>query len=610
MTAPPLDDADTARPDLDRLDVDAIKARYRQERDKRLRPEGLGQYRQVADGFEAMLRDPYATPIVRDPITADADAVIVGGGFGGLLSAARLREAGVRDIRIIDGAGDFGGTWYWNRYPGAACDVESYIYMPMLEETGEMPVEKYSKAPEIFAHARAIGNKYDLYDGALFQTFVNRLEWDEARARWIVSTNRGDRLSARYVVLTNGSLDRPKLPRMPGLGSFRGHSFHTSRWDYEYTGGDGRGGLHKLADKRVGIIGTGATAVQAVPHLAESAKHLYVFQRTPSTIGVRGNRPTDYGWARTLQPGWQKRRMENFNNLVSVSAVEEEEDLVDDGWTDVIRRVLLIQRQLRAEGRPAAEAHKLADVADIQQMEAIRRRVDEIVQDRATAEALKPYYAYFCKRPCFHDEYLQAFNQPNVTLVDTAGKGVEAMTERGVVAGGQEYELDCLIYATGFDYGAGTKSRGVRDIFGRGGQSIDEKWADGGATFQGLQVRGFPNLFIFHRVQTGVTTNITHMLRELARHMAYIVREAEARGAAVVDVEPEAEAEWVAHCESKAILRKRFFEECTPGYYNDEGVVRTNPRNAPYGAGPAAFIKVLEDWRAEGYLRGLDLAKR
>jgi cyclohexanone monooxygenase len=302
--------------------------------------------------------------------------------------------------------------------------------------------------------------------------------------------------------------------------------------------------------------------------------------------------------------------MENFNNLVSVSDVEEHEDLVDDGWTDVIRRVLLIRRQLQAEGRAAAEAHKLSELADIQQMEAIRARVDEVVQDRATAEALKPYYAYFCKRPCFHDEYLQSFNQPNVSLVDTGGKGVEAMTERGVVAGGKEYELDCLIWATGFDYGAGIRSRGVKDIYGRGGLTLDEKWAEGGATFQGLQIGGFPNLFIFHRVQTGVTTNITHMLRELARHAAYIVGEAEARGAAVVDVDPEAEAEWVAHAEGKAILRKRFFEECTPGYYNDEGQVRTNARNAPYGAGPAAFIKVLETWREAGGLAGLEFETR
>jgi len=608
MTAPL--DAPAATAGLDAIDVAAVKAKYREERDKRLRAEGLGQYQQVADGFEHMLRDPYAEEIVRGPVRAEPDAVVVGGGFGGLLAAARLREAGLADIRIIDRAGDFGGTWYWNRYPGAACDIESYIYLPMLEETGEIPVEKYSKAPEIFAHAKAIGVKYDLYRGALFQTLATSAVWDEERGRWIVTTDRGDVLAGKYVVLTNGSLDRPKLPRMPGLGIFKGHSFHTSRWDYDYTGGDWRGNLHRLADKRVGIIGTGATAVQVVPHLAAGAKHLYVFQRTPSTIGVRANKPTDYDWAKTLQPGWQKRRMENFNNLVSISDVDEPEDLVDDGWTDVIRRVLLIRRQLQAEGRPAAEAHKLSELADIQQMDAIRARVDEIVRDAATAEALKPYYAYFCKRPCFHDEYLQSFNQPNVTLVDTAGKGVEAMTERGIVAGGKEYELDCLIWATGFDYGAGPKSRGVKDIRGRGGLTLDEKWADGGATFQGLQIGGFPNLFIFHRVQTGVTTNITHMLRELARHAAYIVAEAEARGAAVVDVDPEAEAEWVAHAESKAILRKRFFEECTPGYYNDEGQVRANARNAPYGAGPGAFIRVLEAWREAGGLAGLKFETR
>ncbi len=605
MTAP-LDDAatETREPELD---VAAIKARYLAERDKRLRADGVAQYRDLHGEFEQLLDDPYAdASFSRDAVVCEAEALVVGGGFGGLLAAARLREAGIYDIRIIDRAGDFGGTWYWNRYPGAACDIESYIYLPMLEETGETPTEKYAKAPEIFAHAQAIGKKYDLYKGALFQTNTTEMRWDEARGRWIVRTDRGDEIAARFVVITNGTLDRPKLPNIPGLTSFKGHSFHTSRWDYAYTGGDGRGGLVNLTDKRVGIVGTGATAVQATPHLAEGAQHLYVFQRTPSTVGVRANRPTDVDWFKTLQPGWQRRRMENFNNLVSISGIEETEDLVGDGWTDVIQRVLLIQRRLRAEGRPAAEAYKYAELADIQQMESIRGRIDEVVQDRAPAEALKPYYAYFCKRPCFHDEFLQSFNRGNVSLVDTAGKGIEAMTEKGVVVGGREYELDCVIWATGFDYAAQRKDG--PEVYGRGGLSLEEKYQDGTRTLHGMQSSGFPNMFVFGRRQTGVTSNITHMLRELARHMAYIVGEARARGASVVDVYPDAEDEWVAHCESAAIMRKRFYEECTPGYYNNEGQVRTNPRDANYGGGPAKFIQILEDWREAGRLAGLALS--
>ncbi len=601
-----LDDTATSAVETE-LDVAAIKARYLEERDKRLRDDGVGQYRDLHGDFEHMLDDPYADPnFTRDPVVEDCEALVIGGGFGGLLAAARLREAGVNSIRMIDRAGDFGGTWYWNRYPGAACDVESYIYMPMLEETGEVPTEKYAKAPEIFAHAQAIGKKYDLYKSALFQTNATEVRWNEDRGRWIVKTDRADEIAARFLVITNGTLDRPKLPNLPGITRFKGHMFHTSRWDYAYTGGDGRGGLVNLADKRVGIIGTGATGVQAVPHLAEWAKQLYVFQRTPSTVGVRANRATDQEWFKSLQPGWQRRRMENFNNLVSISGIEETEDLVADGWTDVIRRVLLIQRKLREAGRPAAEAFKYAELADIEQMEAIRGRVDEVVKDPAVAAALKPYYAYFCKRPCFHDEYLQSFNRDSVTLVDTAGKGVEGLTETGVIAGGKTWDVDCLIWATGFDYAAQRKDG--PEVFGRGGLTLSDKYRDGAMTLHGLQSRGFPNLFTFSRLQTGVTTNITHMLRELAAHVAYIVKESRARGASVVDVYEDAEAEWVEHTSGAAILRKRFFEECTPGYYNNEGQVRTNPKNANYGGGPAKFIQILEDWRSDGRLSGLELS--
>jgi cyclohexanone monooxygenase len=596
--------------DPDPEDVIAIKAKYREERAKRIREEGVGQYVPMRGKFERMLEDPYADPnFTRAPIVEETELVVVGGGFGGLLAAARLREAGVRDMRIIDKAGDFGGTWYWNRYPGAACDIEGYIYMPMLEETGEIPVEKYSKAPEIFKHAKEIARIYDLYGGALFQTVLTEMRWDEGRGRWIVKTDRGDEIAARFAVISTGNLEAPKLPGIPGLERFAGHAFHTSRWDYGYTGGDVYGKLDRLADKKVGIIGTGATGVQCIPHLARSARHLYVFQRTPSTIGVRGNRPTDYDWAKTLQPGWQKRRMENFNNLVSISEIEEEEDLVADGWTDVIRRVLLYQRELRKQGVPPKEAHALAEIADIKQMEEIRARVEAVVRDKATAEALKPYYSYFCKRPCFHDEFLDAFNQPNVTLVDTDGRGVDEITERGIRVGEAHYDLDCIIYATGFDFGADAKIKRAPQVHGRDGVSLADKFEDGAQTFHGLYSHDFPNLFLFNRAQAGVTTNIPHMLREQAAHIAYVYAEAMKRGATRIEASAEAEASWTEHASSQAILRRKFFEECTPGYLNNEGQLKANAaRNAPYGAGPAAYIRIMSDWREKGDLAGLELS--
>ena len=206
---------------------------------------------------------------------------IIGGGFGGLLMGGRLREAGFDDIRVIEKAGDFGGTWYWNRYPGAMCDVESYCYLPLLEELNYIPKHKYSYAPEIFEHSKAIARHYDLYKNACLQTGVSALRWDDTSGRWIIHTDRGDAIRAQFVAMANGPLNRPKLPGIPGITSFTGHTFHTSRWDYDYTGGDSDGNLTGLRDKRVAIIGTGATAVQCIPHLGEWAKHLYVFQRTP-----------------------------------------------------------------------------------------------------------------------------------------------------------------------------------------------------------------------------------------------------------------------------------------------------------------------------------------
>ena len=199
--------------------------------------------------------------------------------------------------RIVEKGGDFGGTWYWNRYPGAQCDTASMVYMPLLEETGHRPTEKYAHAPEILEQCRRIGRQYRLYEKALFQTEVTELRWDDARSRWVVSTSRGDRFTASFVGLGIGPLHVPKLPGIPGIETFKGHAFHTSRWDYDYTGGDPNGApLTGLADMRVAIIGTGATSVQAVPHLARAAKQLLVVQRTPSSVDVRGNAPIDPEW--------------------------------------------------------------------------------------------------------------------------------------------------------------------------------------------------------------------------------------------------------------------------------------------------------------------------
>jgi cyclohexanone monooxygenase len=594
------------------FEPDALLAKYLAERDKRLRPDGNAQYVEVKAEFSRYVEDPYVEPgFTRAPVFDDVEFAIIGGGFGGLLMGARLREAGFERLRVVESAGDFGGTWYWNRYPGAMCDVESYCYLPLLEELGYMPKHKYSFAPEILEHSRRIARHYRLYDDALMQTGVSELRWDEEASRWIISTNRGDRFTAQYVAMANGPLSRPKLPGIPGINDFKGYTFHTSRWDYRYTGGDSSGNLTRLTDKRVGIIGTGATAIQCVPHLGEWAKQLYVFQRTPSSVDVRNNAETDPKWAASLPPGWQKRRMENFNILVSGG--DQDEDLVHDGWTDIFRNLtgIAAKEASRKLGRRlnSGERAELMVLADYKKMNQVRARVDAIVKDPATAAALKPWYRQFCKRPCFHDEYLQTYNRPNVTLVDTEGKGVERLTERGVVANGREYELDCLIFATGFEVGTSYTRRAGYDIVGRGGKTLSEHWSDGLRTLHGLTTHGFPNCFFLGFTQTAITISVPQALNEQAKHVAYMVTESRARGAHSLEPTREGQDAYVQEVRSLARIGERFYRECTPGYYNSEGQVGNKGGffSDMYGAGPLRFFEVLEQWRADGRMQGLAL---
>lgn len=585
------------------FDPNSLRKKYESEREKRLRTEGNDQYIDISE-FEEYLDDPYVAPFTREPLFDEVEVVVIGGGFGGLLAGARLREAGVDDLRMIEKGGDFGGTWYWNRYPGAACDVESYIYLPLLEEIGYIPKQKYSNAPEILEHSKAIARFFDLYRNACLQTEVTEMRWDEADLRWVIHTNHGDRMRARFVVMANGPLHRPKLPGIKGIETFKGHTFHTSRWDYDYTGGDSTGGLSKLAGKRVGIIGTGATAVQCVPHLGAAADQLFVFQRTPSSIDVRNNRPTDPEWAASLQPGWQKERMDNFNALVSGGFAEV--DLVNDGWTDIIGNLLI---RLRQDASPDLSPEGLArnlELADFEKMEQIRSRIENVVSDPSTAEHLKPWYRQFCKRPCFHDEYLATFNRPNVELIDTDGKGVDYITEKGVVANGVEYEIDCLIYATGFEVGTNFSRRTGYEIYGVDGKSLTEHWEDGARTFHGFHSVGFPNCFIVSGVQSGFTVNYPHMLEEQARHIAYVLQQIAEQGATRVEASAESEQWWVDRIVALSQNNVKFLESCTPGYYNNEGKpAARSVQNGSYGGGPVAFVQVLEQWRADGGMRGL-----
>ncbi len=596
---------DTAELDFD---PDALREKYRQERDKRLRDDANEQYVEVAGDFRHYIDDPYIeAPIERAPLTDEVDVLVIGGGFGGLLAAARLREVGVERIRIVEKGGDFGGTWYWNRYPGAQCDIESYIYLPLLEETGYIPKEKYSFAQEIRDHSRRIGEHYDLYRDACFQTEIRQIVWLEADKRWLIETNRGDAMKARYVVMSNGPLNRPKLPGIPGIETFRGHSFHTSRWDYGYTGGNSSGNLDKLGDKRIAVIGTGATAIQCVPHLGAAARQLYVFQRTPSSVDQRGNKPTDPDWAASLTPGWQKRRMENFNILVSGGV--QDEDLVSDGWTDIIRNLLSIAAVRGDKPMTMEELAETMELADFRKMNQVRARVDALVGDPAAAEALKPWYRQFCKRPTFNDDYLPTFNRANVTLVDTDGKGVERVDETGLVVNGVHYEVDCIIFATGFEVGTSYTRRAGFDIVGRGGLTLSGHWSKGLRTLHGSMSHGFPNCFHMGVNQSTLTPNFPHLLDEQAHHIAHVVGEANLRQAATVEPTAEAEAAWVQTIVDTARLNLEFRQACTPGYYNGEG--RASGVDGLfaglYGPGPVRFFELIQAWR-EGGMDGLEIA--
>jgi len=572
----------------DALDAVAkAHARYREERDRRMRPDGVGQYATATGALERYLDDPYIdAPIDRAPVQAEMDVLIIGAGFGGLMLATRLLEAGVSDVRLVEKGGDVGGTWYWNRYPGISCDVESYSYLPLLEETGYLPPKKYAPGSEILDHCRRIAGQFGLPERTWFQTEVTELRWQEDLARWQVSTQRGDTFLARFVCMSTGPLHRPKLPGVPGLETFRGQSFHTSRWDYAYTGGDERGGLHRLADKRVGVIGTGATGVQCIPHVGEWAKELYVFQRTPSSIDERIDTPTDADWAAALTTGWHRARVHDFTLMTS-----PEPPAGPDGQP--------------LSGETLA---RLRDTLDLQKMDGLRRRVDEIVTDPATAERLKPYYKYLCKRPCFSQDYLPTFNRPNVTLVDTQGRGIERITEDAVVVGGVAYPVDCLIFATGFEFGTDYAARCGFETYGRGGVSQTYAWRDGVSSLFGLHSRGFPNRFIIGNAQQASTTNFTHMLDEMSRHLAVVLKTCIDRGVRTIEPSETAERDWVATIVNVPRNRAALDPECTPNYFNHEGDASGRAiRNGFYGGSPFEFIRILEAWRADGRMAGLEL---
>ena len=634
----------------------ATRKRYEQERDKRLRTEGAGQFINLHGSKElSHLNDDiwadHKTLNASEPAIVDGgnyEIVILGAGYGGLIFAARLIQAGVaaKDIRLIDIAGGFGGTWYWNRYPGLMCDVESYMYMPLLEETGYMPKHKYAYGPELLEHAKRIARHFDLLDKALFRSQATEVRWDDEARSWKIQIIEGRgpseasrqlNVSSRFVITTGGILNVPHVPDIPGLNSTKIPSFHSARWRYDLTGGSPEvQQLEKLREKRVGIIGTGPTAIQIIPELAKWSKEVIVFQRTPTSCDERGQRETDPDEWKFIADGkgWQRRRIENFNCFVRGEPLQV--NLVKDGWTEMPSFSALVGSTRKGKIQPdGIEAHvKEIDTMDLPRAQRLRDRVDSIVQDKETAERLKSWYPTYCKRPTFHDDYLPSFNRSNVKLVETTGFGVEEVTSRGVKVSNVEYELDLLVISTGFRTGSGSAGSPARscdiEIIGRNGLSINEKWdTKGPTTLHGCFTHDFPNLFFSGFSQTGVACeytpevpsltltlrgNFSYVLNNYAEHVAYCIQSARSlTQSPTCTVEPseEAEEKWADECASMATWFSTF-GSCTPGYFNNYGAEITDPeelkrasRGVPWAFGSQDYVERLEQWRASGNLQEL-----
>lgn len=579
-------------------DLTEVEKKYREERDKRM--TARTDYVSIDDASDFAV-DPFAPdPAPRDAMRNAPEHLVIGAGIAGVAMAAQLQRAGFDDFMMIEKAADFGGTWYWNRYPGIHCDTESYIYLPMLEEVGYVPSQKYTSGAEIRQYVRTLAEHFDLESKTLFQTRVVDVRWDDDSGRWVVKTDRGDEIRPRHLMLASGGLQhRPRLPAIPGVETFKGHSFHASRWDYEYTGGDASGNMTKLADKRVAIIGTGATAIQAVPKLAEDAGTLYVFQRTPSVVDERNPKPTDTNTWHTVarRPGWQAERRHNYESFIF--GVPAEENMVDDQWSRIFYSP---PPEVGADGSVDYESYaKTIEFIDFEQMDRIRHRVEEIVENPETAEALKPYFHRMCKRPCFSDDYLPAFNRPNVVLVDTQGRGVERISEHALHVDGRAYEVDVVIYATGFESLTSPTRAGGFDIVGREGESLDDHWANGARTMHGTSLQGFPNLYLIgNERQSAAGPNYPHLAEAHVEHIIGLLELLKKRGANIFEASAEGENYWASVISARSQYSEDFQKSCTPSYWNNEGKLHEGlgPLFASIYAGTSdQYRDELREWR-------------
>jgi cation diffusion facilitator CzcD-associated flavoprotein CzcO len=509
-----------------------------------------------------------------------------------------------------------------------------------------MPKQKYSSSVEIRTYLESLVKRYNLESRILYRSQVTGLEWDESSKAWKtgLTIRRGPSgkeeknisVYADFVTLASGLFPYPQVPKVPGLADFKGEMFHTSRWNYDVTGGSSDTAfpeMEKLRGKRVGVIGTGATAIQAVPLLAKYAKELHVFQRTPSQVNTRGQHDTDpQEWKEKIaaKPGWQQARMENFAEHLASHKRPGEDDLVNDGWTQLEAYCAIIGSN-RFGGIPPekAQEHIGTLVAlDSAHNKQARQRIADIVKDKATADKLTPWYPTWCKRPTFSDMYLECFNADNVHLIDTDGHGIDSVTPTGIVANGQEYPIDILILSTGYRSPVAGGDPGARmgiEIRGREGRTMSKKWDEQGlTTLHGVFTNGFPNLFFQSAAQAAATANYMHVIMVLSEHISTIIKTAISRsekekGAVLIQPSSDAEDVWGMQIAQGAV----FFSAvavCTPGYLNLEGEALEMPpaddhvammkkaKAAIWQGGLVEFTRKMEEWRKDGKLEGVEIS--
>lgn len=577
------------------LNKQYLLRRYAEERDRRQRFKGLDQYIRATRTNENSTDVFSSSCLQREPIVRDAEVAIVGGGIAGLISAIELVRRGFEPPTIIDRAPDFGGTWFWNRYPGVRCDTSSLVYLPYLEETGYFPSAVFVPGSEILEHCRRLARYYGLYRNAVFGRSVSGLVWDESTSHWILRTDKKDQICSRFVGLGIGELHIAKIPNVDVSPAFTGRLFHASQWDYDATGGSPDAPrLDRLVDKRVALIGTGPTAVQCLPHLAETAKRLFVFQRTPASIYPQLNRSLHMG---ELQKslGWQSKLRTCFHKIRDGDC--DQTDSIRDGWT-----------RIAAERCDYLSLGISDEDVDLLQMEQVRDRVRREVHDSATAEALLPWYGQYCKRPCFSDSYLAAFNRPTVSLIDTGGAGISAIDSQGIVALGNTYPVDIVIFASGFESATPYVERAGFDPIGRGKRRLSDHWQSGMRSLHGAFVANFPNMFIVQPSQSSnLYSNLSHNFLATATSVASLLlhmRDASKKTFTPTDA---AEDAWVLTLmEGTQSLSN---ENCTPGRFNAEG---QNGRSAKlatvgYPKGSGAFFDYLSSWCEAGDFPGLQI---